>query len=290
MAANLNPSLKRKQSPFLSQPYFRKNTESVKTKRIKRKIKIKPKHIIISFFLIAGLFFAIQQTYMFLITWDRLEVDKIEIRCSKPELKNAVQNLFRRKRLGNLLLLDINQIRKIIKSYTWVKDVHVKKIFPSAVSIEITERTPIAIIKKEQEFLVDKDRVLLQIADPSEQSKLPLLTDERGFESGFEDKFELALNCLESLSPGQRSLIKTVNLSKYRCVSIKLRQNSPWLILGEDDFSVKIQEYLDRKPYFAQFGELKNINLRFKDRYILTPIKKISNKQRLISEKEEADA
>lgn len=289
MAVNLNPSIKRKLGPFLSQPYFRKNEETVKTRRIKRKIKLKPKHIIISFLFLVSLFFLIQQTYIFLITWEKLEVDRIDIRCSKPELRNSLQNLFYGKKLGNLLLLDINRIQKIVKKSIWVKDVHVKKLFPSAVSIEITERIPVAVIKKEQYFLVDKDGVLLQAVDPNKESSLPILIDEKGFKSGFEDKFKLALTCLESISPEQKRRVEMIDLSKYQCVSIKMKQISPWLILGDDNFSAKIKEYDSQQSYFAQFGELQDINMRFEDRYILTPRKKLSDNQRFISEKEEAD-
>jgi cell division septal protein FtsQ len=286
MAVNLNPSIKQKLDPFLSQPYFRRNAEQIRPHRIKRKIKLGPKHIIISFLLIGGLFFLVQQAYLFLITWDRLEVDSIEIHCLKPELKNSIQSIFQGKKMGNLLLLDIGRIQKITKSYTWVKDVHVKKVFPSAVDIEITERVPIAIIKKDRFYLIDRDGVLLEPVEKTENSKLPLIIDSSGFKKDFQDKFELAVRCLESLSSEQKRMIRTIDMSKYRCASIKLNQNSPWLILGESDFSNKIREYMDKRLYFAKFGELKSINMMFKDRFILTPGKNGSNKQISLPEKE----
>ncbi len=286
MAVNLNPSIKHKLNPFISQPYFRRDAEQTRSHRIKRKIKLGPKHIIISFLLIGGLFFLVQKAYLFLITWDRLEVDRIEIRCAKPELKNSIQGIFQGKKLGNLLLLDIGGMQEIIKSYTWVRDVHMKKIFPSTVYIEITERVPIAIIKKDRFYLIDRDGVLLEEVQLAENSGLPLITDSSGFEKDFEDKFELALNCLENLTPEQKRMIKTIDMSKYRCVSVKLNQNSPWLILGESDFSNKIREYMDKRLYFAKFGELQSINMRFKDRFILTPEKNLSNKQISLPEKE----
>jgi len=286
MAVNLNPSVKQRLNPFLSQPYFRRDAEGIKSHRIKRKIKLGPKHIIISFLLIGGLFFLVQQAYLFLITWDRLEVDSIEIHCTKPGLKNSIQSIFHGKKLGNLLLLDIGRMQEIIKSYTWVKDVHVKKMFPSAVNIEITERVPIAIIQKDRFYLTDRDGVLLEAVEKTENSGLPFITDSSGFKKDFEDKFELALSCLENLTPEQKRMIKTIDLSKYRCVSVKLIPNSPWLILGESDFSNKIREYMDKRPYFAKFGELQSINMRFKDRFILTPGKNLSNKQTSLPEKE----
>jgi len=286
MAVNLNPPIKQKLEPLLSQPYFRRNAEQIRPQRIKRKIKLGPKHIIISFLLIGCLFFFVQQVYLFLITWDRLDVDSIEIHCTKPGLKNSIQSIFHEKKLGNLLLLDIGRMQEIIKSYTWVKDVHVKKIFPSAVDIEITERVPIAIIKKDRFFLIDRDGILLQTVEQTENSGLPLITDSSGFKKDVEDKFELALICLENLTSEQKGMIKTIDVSKYRCVSVKLDQNSPWLILGESDFSNKILEYMDKRSYFAKFGELQSINMRFKDRFILTPGKNLSNKQISLPEKE----
>lgn len=286
MASNLNPPLKQKLGPLLSQPYFRSETKKIKSNKIKRKIRLRPKHIILSFLIIGGLFFLVQQTYIFLITWEKLEVNKIEINSNKPDLKHSIQNSLTGRRLGNLLLLDIDRMQKAIKSYTWIKDVHIKKIFPSTVNIEITERTPIAVIKKEQHYLIDQDGILLQPVDPHEQKELPLITDENTFKSGFEDKFELALRCLKSLSPEQRAIIKIIDLSKYKCVSIKLSHVSPWLVLGDNDFSKKIQEYLDKRSYFAKFGEIERINMRFTDRYILTPRIKSSKNRVFMPEKE----
>ncbi|MFW6140342.1 MAG: cell division protein FtsQ/DivIB [Acidobacteriota bacterium] len=286
MASNLNPTLRQKLNPLLSQPYFRSEVKKAKSNKIKRKIKLGPRHVILSFLLIAGLFFLIQQTCLFLITWDKLEVNRIEIKSIQPGLKHSIQNNFEGKKLGNLLLLDIDRMQKTIKAHTWIKDVHIKKIFPSTVNIEIIERIPIAVIKKGQYYLIDEEGILLQAVDLSEQKELPLITDENAFQSGFEDKFKLALRCLESLSLEQRKLVKIIDVSKYKCVSIKLNQLSPWLILGDDDFSKKIQEYQERQSYFVKFGEIKSINMRFKDRYILAPRKTLSGNRISMSEKE----
>lgn len=286
MASNLNPTLRQKLDPLLSQPYFRSEAKNIKSNKIRRKIKVGPKHIILSFLLIGGLFFLIQQTYLFLITWDKLDVNNIEINSTKPELKHYIRNHFEGKRLGNLLLLDIDRIQNIIKTHTWIKDVHIKKTFPSTISIEITERIPLAVCKKDQFYLIDRDGILLQPADPVEQKQFPIITDKNNFKSDFEDKFKLALRCLEDLSPAQRELIQRIDLSKYKCVSVKLSQISPWLILGDNDFSEKIQEYLDRQSYFAKFGEIESVNIRFKDRYILTPGKKALDNRIFTSDKE----
>jgi len=290
MASNLNPPLKQKLDPLLSQPYFRGKTGKVKSNKIKRKIKLGPKHVILSFLIIGGLFFFIQQTYLFLITWDKLEADNIQIGTARPDLKNFIQNRFKGVRLGNLLLLDIDKMQKIIKAHTWIKEVHIKKVFPSTVNIEIIERVPLAVIKKNQFYLIDCESVLLQPVDPALHPELPLIHDRDGFESGFEDKFKLALKCLESVSSEHRELIQSIDLSKYKCVSVKLAPDSPWLILGDHDFSTKIQEYLDKQSYFAKFGEIESINMRFKDRYILKPRKETLGNRVYLSGKEEADA
>ncbi|MBD3414722.1 MAG: FtsQ-type POTRA domain-containing protein [Candidatus Aminicenantes bacterium] len=280
MAVNLNP--------VLTQPYYRRKGKRVKAKRIKRKVKLRPKHIILSFLLLAGFFLLIQQTYLFLITWDKLEVDRIEVRSTKPELQNRIQHAMNRNRLGNLLLLDINRIQKVIKSHIWIKDVHVKKVFPSSVNIQVIERVPIAVIKTGQYFLIDKDGTLIQEVNVSHVNGLPLITDENRFKDGYKDKFRLAVQFLESLSSEQKAQIQTIDLSKHNCVSVKLKNISPWLILGDSHFSGKFEDYMDKRSYFAQFGELKSINMSFEDRYILAPRKKRPDNQTHNSEKEES--
>jgi cell division septal protein FtsQ len=280
MAVNLNP--------VLTQPYARRKDKRVKASRIKRKVKLGPKHIIVSFLLIGGLFLLIQQAYLFLITWEKLEVDHVGISSTKPELQRTIQDSMNGNELGNLLLLDINKIQKAIKSHPWVKDVHVKKLFPSTVNIEVMERVPVAVIKTNQYFLIDKHGILIQSVDQSQAAGLPLVTDGSGFTEGYKDKFDLAVQCLESLSADQQNMIEVIDLSKHKCVSVKLKNMSPWLILGDDHFSNKFQDFMDKRSYFAQFGELKSINMQFEDRYILTPRKKGSDNQRLTSKKEES--
>ncbi len=288
MAVNLNPPLKQKLNPFLSPPYFRRKEEDVKSNRIKRKVKLRPKHIIISFLLISGLFLLIQQAYLFLITWEKLKADQVGIKCPKPELEKTIQNYFMEKNLGNLLLLDIKRVQETIKSHAWVKDVHIKKKFPSTLSIEVVPRVPLAVIKTEQYYLIDRDGILIQSIDPSETKGLPVIIEDNDFESGFMDKFELAVKCLDDLSPEQKKGVEKIDLSKHKCVSIKLDQISPWLILGDSRFSERIQDYTDKRSYFAKFGELESINIRYEGRYILTPSKKGFDSQLYTTGKEES--
>lgn len=267
MPAHLYPAIRYRRSSFLDkQEYFRRKDEKIKTKKIQRKIKLKYKHVFLMLFFVAGFFYCIQQVYLFLIAWDKLNINTVEIICPKPELKADIENYFAEKTLGNIILLDINRLHTALSEHPWVKNIYLRKIFPSSLSVEIKPRKPFAILKKNNLLLIDRKGTILEHIDSTALVNLPVLIDTSGFEKDVSEKLSLAWQCLDNLGPFKMEQVETLNLSDYGNVSLKLKEFSAWLFLGEDNFSEKLELYHKKRAELEQYGMLEYIDLRIPGR------------------------
>lgn len=272
MAVNLNPALKYRSESVLSQAFrFRRHQGKIKTKNIQRKIRVKSIHILLTFLLLGGIFFLIQQIYLFLICWDHLNLKEIEVVSKRAEVRKEIYQFFKDKNLGNILLLDIDHVQELLENHRWVKNACVRKIFPSSLKIEIEERTPVAVLKKENFYLIDKDGILLEKINPQDNNSLPLLIDSNNFEKDYKQKLKLAWKCLESLTPSEREKIEMLDLTDYGNVTAKFKESEMYFKLGQDQFSQKLKLFQKLQPKLERFGPLEYVDLRFQDRLFIKP-------------------
>lgn len=274
MAVELNTALKYRKGSFLSQPFqFKRRREKIKTKKIQKRVKVKLIHIVFTFLFLAGIFFLIQQVYLFLISWDHLDVNGIEIMSQKAEVQEDIQAFLKGKELGNILLLDIAHLQESLAGHRWVKNVFIRKIFPSELRIEIEEREPKALLKKDDFYLIDKEGVLLEKIDPAHYPGMILLADSNNFETDYKQKLELAWKFLESLTPSESEKIESLDLTDYGNVTATLKESETSLILGGDRFSEKLNFFQMWQSRSEKLGRLEYVDLRFSDRIYIKPQK-----------------
>lgn len=268
------------------QTSYRRKRGKIATKKIHKKTRLKAKHTLFAFVLLVGFFYGFSRLYLFLITWDKLIIDEVEITCQKQEVQIDFRNFFEERYMGNILLLNIKNLQKILSQHTWVKDVHIRKIFPSTLKIEASERIPIALLEREDYFLIDKDGILLQRISPGDWPDLPLLMDTNRFRRDYERKLALAWACMEDLGPEIRSQIGVMDLTEYENISLRLRNSETWLKLGDSRFKEKIQSYLQNMAFFQTYGPLEYVDFRCEGRYVLRPRSQNKGKSALYPEKE----
>ena len=75
MMTSKRPPVYEKQNPQSAGSLnYRRNEGRIHTKKLQRKIKLRFRHIFLSFILLAGFFFVLQQVFLFAISWDKLEI------------------------------------------------------------------------------------------------------------------------------------------------------------------------------------------------------------------------
>jgi cell division septal protein FtsQ len=287
LAVNIQASFKPKSGSILSQQAsFRRKRGKVETKKIHRKIKLKIRHIFFAFFLLVGFFYGFSRLYLFLITWEKLNIDEVEIICQKEEIRKDIQHYFARKHLGNILLLNIGALKELLATHQWIENVHIRKIFPSTIRIETSERIPIALLEKEGYFLIDKDGIILQETSPEERPDLPVLIDSNQFRKDYNRKLALAWACLGNLESSARKQISLMDLTEYENVSLQLRDSDTWLKLGDSRFDEKYKSFMKNMALFNKYGPLEYIDFRYEDRFVLRPLQENKMNKSLDREKE----
>lgn len=277
MAVNIRASTKYKSGSLLSrQASFQRKKGKITTKKIQGKWKLKIKHIGYAFILFIGFFYGFSRLYLFLISWERLNIREVEIVCAKETIQNDIGRYLAGKYLGNILLLDIERLQEQLASHRWIKSIHIRKIFPSSIKIDIEERIPTALLEKNLIYMIDNDGILLEQIHPDSMPDLPLLIDKGQFQKDLDQKLALAWECLDSLEAQDRDRIAVIDLSDYENVSIKYEGSKTWLKLGNDQFHEKIQVFHNNMALFEAYGPMEYIDLRCQDRIILRPL---SNKR-----------
>lgn len=270
MAVNLNPAFHYRADPVLDRSdRFRRRTSSSRSRRKPGRIRVDPRHIFVSFAALVGLFIGIQQAWIFLISWDGLNIEHVVIRCRRPDVQAAAEETTRGRPMGNLLLFDIDGLRRDLESHRWIREVRVRRVFPRSLNIDIRERVPAAVLLGTAATLIDREGTFLDSAPTGDPAGLPVFRDAGDFQEDLEDKLALAWSCLDDMTPSQRALIAELDLSEYRNVTAGLKGANLRIKLGDGGFSEKMKTYMTERARLESYGPLRYIDLRFSNRIYL---------------------
>ncbi|MGB7294308.1 MAG: FtsQ-type POTRA domain-containing protein [Candidatus Aminicenantales bacterium] len=273
--AIVNVSLRNRTLSIYGQPLeFKRARAKAPVKRVQRKLTVRARHIVLFFTVLAGFFFGLTRAYLHLVSCDDFTVRKIEVASRRDFVSREIRAFLDSSRFGNLLLLDIRVLRDRIESHRWVKEARVRKVFPSSLKVEITEREPAALLKIGESYLmIDEDGVGLERLAARENTDLPVLLDRSFFQSRYRDKIVLAWRCLSALTPEQRREIEALDLSENRSVGVFLRGLTTRFILGGERFSERLSFIRSNWAELeGRNGALEYVDLRFDDRIIFKPL------------------
>lgn len=272
MASPSNRSVpKARSAQELPQPFRRPDRRS-RRKKVQRKIKLKNKHIVFTFLVTAGIFFGIHKTYVFLISWDRLQIRRIDVQCAKPGLAEDVRNFLAGRNMGNLLLCDINRLQDMLSAYRWIRNVRVRKTLPPALNITIEDRQPKAILSTDSGVLIDEDGVLLRPVTRTDRPDLPRLIGVRESDRDYLPKLNCAWECLESLAPEDRERVDQIDLSFAGNLRVRMKDSPTWLLLGQGQYAEKLESYRQYAADLGLYAPFEYVDLRFRDRFYAKPL------------------
>ncbi len=252
---------------------FQRGGRADSLRKGRRRRTLRVKHIVMLSVLTALAFFAVSRVYLFLISWDHLTVRKVQVGCTRTELKESLGRYFAARPLGNMLLCDVDLIQKQLKTLAWVKDVRVQKIFPETLKVEVVERMPYAIVEYNGTFVVDENGVMLQAAGPGEDWGLPLVQDENGFRDHFLEKWQAARACIADLTTAQTVRLASVECSNDGRLTLRFKEDAVVLIVDGTSIRGKLEFFdANRALWERQFGALASVDLRLDDRAIILPL------------------
>ena len=279
------PDYKKQNSRSSGSLRYRRKEGQIHTKKLHRKIKLRFRHIFLSFIFLAGFFLVLQQVFLFAFSWEKLDIKNIYISCENQVIKNEVQDMIGDYPFGNILLFDYNNLLDKIEALPRVKNVLIRKIFPLSLNISIEERKPFAVLRKEFLFVIDTEGVITSRLE-SHDIPLPLLIDENNFKDYYREKIDLARECLEKVTPEVRQNIEILDLSENLNVKVKTRDSITWLILGHNRFGENFRRFLAEKINLERLGDLEYVDLRFRGRFFIKTLRNNTIKDMATTAKE----
>ncbi|MBI4640416.1 MAG: FtsQ-type POTRA domain-containing protein, partial [Candidatus Tectomicrobia bacterium] len=221
------------------------------------------------------------QGYRHLLTSQLFEVKEIVVignsKIGEREIKDAVGQLPTR----HALKLDLHKVEERLKAHLWVKDATVRRKLPHTLVIEMTERSPLAIVKAEGFYLVDDEGVVLNRLNDSKGMRLPLITgipEAQEYEVGQKvssRRLALGLQLLKEVTASsffKDDAISRLDVAHPRVTSLYTAKSKREIRLGESNIGKDlarlqmISEALAKKG-----GRIESIDLSFKDKVVVKP-------------------
>jgi cell division septal protein FtsQ len=271
VASTFVPAAKDRAALFPQPVAFQRGSGRADVRRQVRRFALRPKHVVGLFLAALGFFIGLHRLSLFLLTWDELEIRTVTVACGKPELRETLERACGERRLGNLLVCDVERVRGWLREFAGVKDARVRKAFPSALRIEVVPRAPYAYLQKDGLWLIDREGVALEPAPAGPILDRPLLKDAGDFREGLAEKLALAAACLDSLPAETRALVEWLDLSDAQALTLGLRDDPVRLVLAASDVREEMLTYLERKAEWEErFGPLNSVDLRLAARGLIT--------------------
>jgi cell division septal protein FtsQ len=255
--------------------FFRRPGErDLPLQKNRRRRVLRPGHILILLALQAAFFLAVSETYLFLITWDELDIRRVEVVCAKDNLRRTLEDHFVVPRLGNILLCDLQALRVDIRRLAWVKDASIQKVFPSTLRISIVERTPFALLERDGLRLADEQgRALERVYSPEEYG-LPVVSDANGFTAGFAEKWAAARVCLESLPPAERACLAGIRCGDYGALELFFKDDPVRVVVDRGAPAGDLALFRSRRPEWeGLYGPLEAVDMSYEGRVYLQAAK-----------------
>lgn len=262
----------RKPPLFARRPLSRPGDKALVLRKNRRRRAFGARHVLALLALQALFFAGVREAALFVITWDELAIRKVQIVCAKDSLRRTLETYYAVPRLGNILLCDLEAVRAQVRRLAWVKDASVQKIFPSALRITVVERAPFALLERNGLRLADEEGHVLEAVDSLDEYKLPVISDETGFASGFTDKWDAARRCFLSLPPAEKDRLLGLRCSDYGTLELAFKDDPVRVVVGTTAPADELAVFRARRAgWEGRFGPLALANLSFGGRVYLTP-------------------
>ncbi len=245
-----------------------------RVRKSSRHIGLRFRHMLFILTLFAVLFTGLQKVYMLALTSSALKVKSVTLSGATDRSEAAVRGVAEERLAVSLVLLDAGRLKADLEGLSWVKEAAVAKVWPSRLKVVIRERTPMALLKQAELYLVDEEGVRLETVDPAAAPDLPLLTDGGLFAQDYAQKIESARECLSGLPAGLKKNVAVLDLSFPGRVDLQLK-DTPVRVYLTADRSEPSLVYFEKKVagWESRFGRLDYVDLTVPGRAYLGPAK-----------------
>jgi cell division septal protein FtsQ len=214
---------------------------------------------------------------------DALTITKMTVEGTKRMSPGEVLALLQGLRGRNIVTADLELWRQKLLGSPWVADAAIRRVFPTTVSVIISEREPLGIGRAGVGlYLIDQRGMIIDEFGPNyAEFDLPIidgLTAAPG-ESGMlvdEARALLAGRLLADLEarPNLARRISQIDVSDARDAVVILKDDPALIRVGNERFAERVQSYLDLAPRLRETVPwMDSVDLRFEERVYVRPIR-----------------
>ncbi len=245
-------------------PNARMRKKAKKESLLKRTFSlIKNKYLLLTIpgiIIAAGLFLGGRYLIDFLDEKGIFRIDDIEVRGVSPSRQETIINSCEEEFSGTLFGFRKKEVKKILKSHKWVKDVDVKRKFPSAVEVSVTKRVPVALVNLGDVYLADKSGFIWKLQS-GVYWDLPLINgikdtlvhDRRVIDETYKDMLMKTLRVLRMREEKEVPLVSQIEfVEEGKEAVVKIRSGVAFARINTNDMEKSIRrvgEILEYSSY-----------------------------------------
>ncbi len=199
--------------------------------------------------------------------------------------RRALDGLIYQSVSKNLMSLDLDRIRDLVESESWVREATIRRKLPDQLVIHIRERQGVALAAIDNElYVVDQEGVILDRPGPGHQSiDGPIV---RGLmnaarENAQEEnilRMQVYLRVVEELAPHNRS-ISEIDVETPKQVAVIPTEDPIPVRLGDNDFLMRYETFVSQKELYdrlkEEYGMIESVDVTSGNKIIFhTPLKK----------------
>lgn len=179
----------------------------------------------------------------------------------------------------SLLAMDLANIRRRLLAYPLVRGASVQRRLPSALVIDLEERVPVALVRSDRNFIVDRDGNVMSVTERDVRIPLPCLTgvailDGRVTAAAMED-LGAGLNLMEAVRAGgfpSPESIDCIDVSNGNDAIIVPARGRPLVHVGRENLRERLRRLrLVAPDISARKQEIEYIELRAEGQVIAKP-------------------
>ena len=210
-----------------------------------------------------------------------LKVEHINVtgnaRLTDSDVQTLAQGLYGR----SILRADLEGYRRRLMASPWVSDVALRRVLPSTIEVEVTERQPIGISRLGTRlYLIDRSGTVIDEFGPRYQEfDLPIIdglvrSQRQGKPAIDEQRADLAARVIEAVTPRRdvARRLSQIDVADLHDAVVLLEGDSAQLHLGEDRFLERLQSYLEvAEALRDRVADIDYVDLRFDERVYVKP-------------------
>ncbi len=201
-----------------------------------------------------------------------LEIDRIFVEGNERLSEGEILELIEVHGTTNILTLDLDETKGKLLRSAWVRDVELKRMLPATLTLQIVERTPVAVAALAELYLLAEDGTILDQLPPFyDMGKLVLVRGLRDGDGSFSlDRAALAGRMAKALLADEplALLVSELDVTEGAdSMALRLRESPLTLLVSEQTMVARLSEVV---PLLAGIAErlpgVEVLDLRFQNR------------------------